>query len=434
MNYTEALNFIESLINYEKKFFDYSEKNYDPKKIFLILKASDVNFSKAKIFHIAGTKGKGSTSIYLSLLIHNHTLKNTGLYTSPHVSKINERISINGKEISDEDFAILISEFEEKIKSERLTFFEALTFIAMVYFIRNKCEYIVLETGLGGRLDATNFCSPVLSIITPISFDHTKILGNTLSKIAYEKAGIIKELTPVISARQYPDALDVLKKVAYEKKAPFFYLPEISRFRIIKREKKGVVFHFSFKIFNQSIKLKNIFLTIPSDVFVENLLLATVSFYIHFKKLSEKLVKEVAMVKLPYRMKVENNYLLDVAHNDNSIKRLFESMNRYRIANKKKILLFIGLLEDKEIERIEKVVYRYRKMFYKIITFDFPAIRPTGSKRLFDLLNERKLKNLLFLFDLKDFDFKKNKDFFYLFTGSFYIVKSLEEILSLIEQ
>ncbi|MGC8766042.1 MAG: bifunctional folylpolyglutamate synthase/dihydrofolate synthase [Brevinematia bacterium] len=429
MNYSEAINFIETLINYEKKFSEYKEENYNPEKITIALNSAEIDYSRTKIFHIAGTKGKGSTSIYLSRLIHKHTEENTGLYTSPHISKINERISINGVEISDDEFAALITEFEKEIISEKLTFFEALTFIAIIYFTRKNCKYIVLETGLGGRLDATNFCKPILSIITPISYDHTKILGNTLSKIAYEKAGIIKNLTPVISSKQKREALLVLKKVARKRKAGFFYFPEIANYRIKERTIEGALFDFSIKIPGERLKVNNIKLSTPSDEFVKNFLLAVLAFFIHFKKLNESILREVAEIKLPFRMKIAGNFLFDVAHNDDSLRKLFENIKMYNIAKGKKIILFLGILIDKEIDRIARIIYRYRKMFYKIILFDFTAVRPAGSKELYNTLKTKRLKNLFFLNNIKEFKFKNGEEFFYVFTGSFYIMSQLKDFL-----
>ncbi|MCX7820702.1 MAG: Mur ligase family protein [Brevinematales bacterium] len=416
MNYIESIDFINSLINYEKKFANYNELNYDPQKIKKALDAEKIVVN-SQIFHIAGTKGKGSTSIYLAELIYRHTNENTGLYTSPHIERINERIVVNGKEITNEEFAELVSELKDKFNRYDLTFFEALTFMAMIYFNRKGCKYIVLETGLGGRLDATNFCLPVLSIITPISYDHTDVLGKTLSKIAFEKAGIIKQNIPVLSAGQRREALKVLKNVAKDKNSPFFYLPELVNYKINRRKK---IFKVKYKDFH----LKNIKFVIPSDVFIDNFILSLTAFKLHFKDINKYIIEDILKLELPYRMKVVKNFLFDVAHNDDSIKKLFQNIIKYRIGNKEKILL-LGILSDKELSRIARIIKSYRKIFKRIILFDFKAIRDSGSKELFNLL--KNVKNVEYIENLENLNFEEHN--FYVVTGSFYIMKYVEDML-----
>lgn len=413
MTYEEALNFITGLINYEKKFAQYNEENYNPEKISYALKSENISL-KAKIFHIAGTKGKGSTSIYLAELIYRHSGENTALYTSPHIDKINERIVVNGVAITDDEFAQLITEYKDKFTIYGFTFFEALTFIAMVYFERKECKYIVLETGLGGRLDATNFCKPVLSIITPISFDHTDILGKTLSKIAYEKAGIIKENIPVLSAKQRFQALRTLKEVAFKKNSLFFYLPEIVNYRI---DRKNKIVDINFK----DISFNDLKFYLPSDVFIDNFILSLTAFKLYFNQLDSKIIEDVLKIDLPFRMKLKGNFLFDVAHNDDSIEKLFKNIKAYGVGGEKKILIF-GILADKELKRIAKVIKKYRKMFEKIVLFDFEAIRNSGSKELFNLL--KPIKNVEYVKDLKHVNFDEKS--FYVVTGSFYIMKYVE--------
>jgi dihydrofolate synthase / folylpolyglutamate synthase len=166
---------------------------------------------------IAGTNGKGSTAATLSSILHASGFK-TGLYTSPHLMRINERIRVNGKEISDDDFAGLHGEVdrcaEHLVEKGALpwhpSFFEMMTAIAFVHFAREKVEIAVLEVGMGGRLDATNVVEPLLSVITDISLDHQKFLGNTVTDIAREKVGIIRPGRVVVTLPQQPEANDVI--------------------------------------------------------------------------------------------------------------------------------------------------------------------------------------------------------------------------------
>ncbi len=413
MNYEKALNLIEELINYEKKFSTYNENNYDPAKVGKALKEERILIN-AKIFHIAGTKGKGSTSIYLASLIYYYTRENTGLYTSPHIKKINERISVNGKDITDDEFSKLIERFKDKFNIYGFTFFEALTFIAMVYFVEKECKYIVLETGLGGRLDATNFCNPEISIITRIGYDHTQILGKTLSKIAYEKAGIIKDSKPVITTRQHLLALRVIKNIAKEKKAKFYYLPRLLKYKIDYK-------NMTFDIIYKDITIKKIKYYIPSNVILENFLLSITTFKLYFNYIDKSLIEKTLKINLPYRMKIDGNFLFDVAHNDESLKKLFENVKKHNITTKK-IVLILGVLADKELKRIAKVIKKHHRMFEQIFIVDFKTIRPTGGNELYKLV--KSIKNISYTNDLKNISFDENK--FYIITGSFYIMNEIE--------
>src|SRR5205823_4438632 len=168
---------------------------------------------------IAGTNGKGSTAATIASILQSSGLR-TGLYTSPHLVRINERIRINGEPIGDDDFALvhdLVDRTADRLVSEgdlpwHPSFFETLTAIAFEHFSRRKVDIAVLEVGMGGRLDATNVIVPLISVITDISLDHQKFLGNTVAEIAAEKAGIIRPSGVVVTLPQHPQATDVIGK------------------------------------------------------------------------------------------------------------------------------------------------------------------------------------------------------------------------------
>lgn len=181
-----------------------------------------------KFIHVAGTNGKGSTCAYIASMLQAQGYK-TGLYISPYVEVFNERIQINRQYIKDEDLAWAVEKVKEKadeIISEGLrspTEFELVTATALLYYKKEKCDFVVWETGLGGRFDATNIVRNTLcAVITNIGFDHTAILGNTLAKIAFEKAGIIKEGTDVVLYDQSDEVKNVIRKVCEEKHANLF--------------------------------------------------------------------------------------------------------------------------------------------------------------------------------------------------------------------
>lgn len=171
-----------------------------------LLAAFDHPEKNLPAIHIAGTNGKGSvtTKIGKGLELAGYR---AGVYTSPHISTFRERIQVNGKMIAEEDVLRLLNLICERVGLKGGTFFEITTLLAWLYFAEQKVDYVVLETGLGGRLDSTNVCCPILSIITSISLDHTELLGNTLEEIAREKAGIIKPKVPVLVGPRVPFAI-----------------------------------------------------------------------------------------------------------------------------------------------------------------------------------------------------------------------------------
>ena len=242
MNYSEAHQFLNSFTNLESKLHHIKADAFDLKRVEGLLDALGRPQEKLHVIHVAGTKGKGSTSAMVASILRAAGFS-VGLYTSPHLYQVNERIRIlrpgqratrkdfEGK-ISDDDLAKLTEKIKPKIKAlgksklalsgvpkllrdevEGLTYFEVMTALAFCHFAHEKVDFVVLETGLGGRLDATNVADAMVSVITPISFDHTALLGNTIRKIAAEKAAIIKSSKQrVVIAEQPKEAMDVILK------------------------------------------------------------------------------------------------------------------------------------------------------------------------------------------------------------------------------
>ncbi|HRT37822.1 MAG TPA: Mur ligase family protein, partial [Caldisericia bacterium] len=192
-------------------------------RIERILQNLDNPHKDKKIIHIAGTKGKGSTSTFISNLLISHKFK-VGLYTSPHLQSFRERISINKKLIESKYFGEMVYRIKEIYEKDAYfntigepSMFEILTSLAFKYFDDKKVDFIILETGLGGRFDATNIISdPIVTVITKIDYDHMDILGNTLKEIAFEKAGIIKKERPLVLSKQEKEVLDVILQRANE--------------------------------------------------------------------------------------------------------------------------------------------------------------------------------------------------------------------------
>lgn len=237
MNYNEALEYIHSVS------WTFCKPGLD--RIKELTSKLNNPQNQLKFIHVAGTNGKGSFCSMLHSILKENGYR-VGLFTSPYIVSFNERIAINGEPISDEDLAEITSQIKPIADSmqDKPTEFELITAIGFEYFRRKKCDYVVLECGLGGRLDSTNIVeNKVLSVITGIAFDHTAILGDTIPQIAKEKAGIIKERTPVLWCGNDKEAEQVIKDEAKAKNAPF-YIAERNTLNVKKQTLDGTFFDF----------------------------------------------------------------------------------------------------------------------------------------------------------------------------------------------
>lgn len=220
--FQKAVKFLNTLTNYEGlRIVRYNADNFDLSRMKNLLRKLDNPQDKIRTVHIAGTKGKGSTTAMTAAMLEAQGLR-VGTYTSPHLIDLRERIAINGVMISQDDFAKYVRNIEPIVKKLKPlpTYFDVMTAIAFQYFADQKVDIAVIETGLGGRLDSTNVIKPEVSAISSISFDHMQQLGYSLAKIAAEKAGIFKPGVPAISVAQVPEVEAVLKRVAGEVGAP----------------------------------------------------------------------------------------------------------------------------------------------------------------------------------------------------------------------
>ena len=354
MNYVEALNYI----NDKNKFGSRLGLDVIGKLLDLLGNPH----LDMKYIHVAGTNGKGSTSVYMATMLKEAGYK-VGLFTSPYLERFNERISINGQYIPDERLAKITEKVKEKIEImlekgyEHPTTFEIVTTIAFLYFKEENVDFIVLEVGLGGRADSTNVIrESYASVITTIDYDHTDVLGDTLGKIAYEKAGIIKEKGLVISYPQEIEAFKVIEGVALEKKAKLIRCP-MEKVEIIRLSQEGGVFNFSYK----DQIYKNLEISLIGEYQVYNATLALMTILVLKDKglinIEEKQIREgLKNTKWPGRLEIlkrNPTFLIDGAHNLQGAKTLAESIKKFKY---NKLILGIAILKDKDVDHIVETI------------------------------------------------------------------------------
>ena len=238
MNYQET---IEYLFNSTPVFEKIGAKAYKPglQTTFALDEHFGHPHQKYKTIHIAGTNGKGSSSHTLAAILQSQGYK-VGLYTSPHLVDFRERIRVNGECVPEQYVIDFVEENRAFFEPLHPSFFELTTAMALKYFAEQKVDYAVIEVGLGGRLDCTNIITPILSIITNISFDHTQFLGNTLAEIAGEKAGIIKPGVPVVIGEYLPETRTVFEKKAKSENAPILFTQDFDVTRLENSEPSDV--------------------------------------------------------------------------------------------------------------------------------------------------------------------------------------------------
>src|SRR5215217_3215982 len=238
--YNKALDYLYSFIDYSLKHSsELAEAEFNLDRMFALMGELGDPQKQYPIIHVAGTKGKGSVSALCASALQAGGYK-TRLYTSPHLIDYTERIQIDGEPISHELMTKLVEEIKPAVgQVPFLTTFEITTALGFLAFARQGCNAAVIEVGLGGRLDATNIVTPKVAVITSLSYDHTAVLGNTIAKIAGEKAGIIKPEVPVVSAPQAEEALEVLQRVAKEKDCPFILIGEDVKFERLTSSLNG---------------------------------------------------------------------------------------------------------------------------------------------------------------------------------------------------
>ncbi|NNJ51915.1 MAG: bifunctional folylpolyglutamate synthase/dihydrofolate synthase [Ignavibacteriaceae bacterium] len=299
-----------------------------------------------KIIHLAGSNGKGSTASFIASILQESGFR-IGLYTSPHFIKFNERVQINGVQIDDKYIAEFMTEHEVYIDQYQLTFFEVTTALAFKYFAETITDYCIIETGLGGRLDATNVLNPNAVVITTISLEHTNVLGNTLKQIASEKAEIIKPRVKVFTGKLEPEVEKVIQEKCVQTNSELFQLKNFFNEELI------------LKIGKNEIDFNNIEIPLKGNYQKYNAALASLVvskiFNLYNTSIFRNGIKNVCKntcIQGRYEYFHKNPFIIfDSAHNSESIENFLTEFEKESNQFSKKVLLF-GAMRDKSIEEM----------------------------------------------------------------------------------
>ncbi len=369
---------------------------------------------KLRFIHVAGTNGKGSTCAMLESIYRAAGLR-VGLFTSPHLISFAERFQVNRTLATESEIISLVEAVVPLLKEfpqdEHPTFFEVVTVMALKHFASQKCDLVIWETGMGGRLDATNIVTPLVSVITNVQLDHEKWLGNSLAEIAFEKAGIIKDGVPVLTATDEPQALEAIERTARGKNSSFIKVD-------CNDAKKS--------------PLNEIKLPLPGDHQKINAALAIATTRALNKRIlvtEDQIVAGLSRVNWPGRLQVikrgEQTFLLDGAHNPSGAEALAKTLRE--ILPDQKLTLILGVLADKQWRTIGKLLISFAE---KIVVVPVNSERTVSPAELSSFVASVDSEIQVTQFQtLKDGIESTRKDPFVLITGSLYLIGEALELL-----
>ena len=379
-----------------------------------------------KSIHIAGTNGKGSVCNIIYRILKNSGYK-TGLYTSPELYELNERIVINDKNIQDDYIINFIKKYRNKIKKYDLSYFETLTALTFQYFSDNNIDYAILETGMGGRFDATNIVTPETYAITSISKDHEQYLGPTLEKIVREKAGIIKSGISGVLSKQKPQIKSQLLSFAQKRNSYLKYAPELINIKVLDKQIGKQKLKISW---NETI-LKEVSFNMISEYQLENLSTAICTLQSLENNIQKENIKKgIESVSLSGRLEIIQRSPItyfDVAHNPAAIEKVINFLNKRHKSQKINILL--ALRKNKDYKKIGK---KLKKSKGNLFITETNSRKSLKAKKLFDYY-----KNYLHFDNVeKIYNFDKivgkitESDSVWLITGTHDLAPLIEKIIN----
>ena len=355
---------------------DYQRENFDD-----FLKKVNFKYNVPSI-HIAGSNGKGSTANYLARIYRAFGLK-VGLFTSPALNKVNEMININGNDISDEDFIKAINENEKLFKKYSLSPFEIQTFIALNYFTKQGVDLAIIECGMGGEIDATNIFTPIASIITSISLEHTAYLGRSLCEIAYQKAGIIKDEVPVITGILDEEAINTIVEVTKEKKCSL--RSSVEPANVVYSD---FGYNFNYMTY-KDLRINSAAYYSLKDACIA---IETVNALLERYPVTEDQIKEgLANTFMPVRMEVVSKsplIIIDGSHNPEGVQNMVKSL--HEVAENRPVHVLFACFTDKNIERMLSYLGEYAE---DITLTTFPNRRARQMEDYFLFLEDYPFKD-----------------------------------------
>ena len=362
MNYTETLAYLDSLGKFGI--------HLGMERIEALLNELGNPEQKVRTIHVTGTNRKGSVTSMITNILLVSGLK-VGKFTSPHLVRYNERIEVDGKEISDEDFALVVTAVRRAVESvmakgtDQPTQFEVLTAAAFLHFALQKLDYAVIEVGLGGLWDSTNVITPVVSVITNVSLDHTDRCGKTVEEIAMQKAGIIKDGVPVVTAAE-GDALGPIQAMSLFKQAPLYIYGKAFTGQEVSSSMEGQTFTLSAGDYHSNYEVK-----LPGAHQILNTAVAVVAAKLASKQDSRinelALHQGVALTKWPGRLERisrKPDVILDGAHNPAGAAVLRAALDKYYSG--KKICFIFGMMGDKDISQVIATLFRKEDTIFTV--------------------------------------------------------------------
>ena len=351
-NATEVYNWLSTFINLEK---DRQRWNFKLDVMNALAEIAGHPEKCAPAFHVAGSKGKGSVTGMIAAILEAAGIR-TARYASPHVSDFRERITLGNSFFDEETYALAGRELMELTKQvklnngERLSYFELFTMWFFLCARLSRCNAMAVETGMGGRLDATNILDPLVSVITLIELEHTEYLGNTIAEIAAEKAGIIKQGRPLVLAEQSAQALEVFREQAERRASPLFYFPDCGEIKNTRVEKNGTTFDLVLRNDYRNETIPGLFVPMPGEIQAKNAGLAVLAVKTAFPDLQNHcLYKGLSAFSLPARFeKISSTplFIVDGAHTKTSVKICLDTFTS--LYGDGGILLF-GCAEGKDV-------------------------------------------------------------------------------------
>lgn len=413
----EAFDWMVSFTNLEKK-PDLSKRGYRLDKMFKLLDIiGNPHRGSYKVIHVAGSKGKGSTSSFIASILDSSGFK-VGIYSSPHLLNYRERITSNHSFFPDETYIRCANRLLEsieifnKLPEGEPTTFELMTLLAFMVFKEEMCDWVVLETGIGGRLDSTNVVDPEASVITTIELEHTDLLGDTLEKIAFEKAGIIKRGKPLFTSNSKESVLDVFRKRVHEEDST---ISTISREFTVSTDSRGTVLNYLGEDFQIGLK---------GDIQGENAVLAIEAVKGVCPNIDNATIKSgLKKCRIPGRFQTVNDVVLDGAHTRESIKKACETFTKIYGSG----TVIFGAVTGKDISSMVEVIAK---------SFDDIIVSTPGyfkESNIDDIYREfQKYKSVKLLPSPEEaLKYARTNKKQILVTGSFYMAGEIGKLLNL---